>query len=266
MDYELDLSILKSKSSDLESLKTSSENIYNEFSSSLNNLSNTELSSLNSKLKESITRLKKGYTNCNNWYKNYLKELKALEDDLSSFNVDGLEPPKEFEGTFPNLFGKNTIPTLKTKVEEPTKTSGVLSYQVGELPAPGSIVSKLGKKAVLLDVQVDGHSLGRDGSITIKRGQEVRLKVKIPDEVQNVGLLKRTSADGENGWTKYAHAHSEPSVNRYDKNTFLPIREYEWVITGDKVSKVKLSQTIHFSTDQFNELKGMVLVNVNIVD
>ncbi len=114
MDYEIDLSTLNNKKSKLETLKTDSENVYNEFNNNLSNLSGTELSGIANKLKNSITRLKKGSTNSNTWYTKYIEELTQLEDSLAAFDVSSLTEPTEFGGEFIDMFGKITMPVLKT--------------------------------------------------------------------------------------------------------------------------------------------------------
>ena len=115
MDYEINLGTLDSKSSDLEELKTGGEDIYNEFNSCyLSTMDCSELSSLKSGLKQPVERIKKGYTNSNTWYQKYLKELKSLEDSLASFSASGITSPTEFKGEFVDMFGKVTMPIIKT--------------------------------------------------------------------------------------------------------------------------------------------------------
>ena len=282
MDYQIELSTLESKQSELESLKIKAEDIFNEFNSGyLNQLSGTEISSLSAKVKQPVERLKKGFTNSNNWYKKYVKELNALEESLSSFSGTSMETPKVFSAKFEDLFSKQAMGILKTgavtKKETPevpmetvteTGPSGVLEYQVGKLPEPGSIKKYLGRRAVLLDVQVDGHSLGQDGTIKIRQGETVKLTVRIPDEVDGVEWLKRTSADGGSGWWNIVSQENSLKIKRDNPSTYRRAREYTWYITGNKKTKnVTLSQTVQFSTS-YNKgsYKGMVRVRVNVVD
>jgi len=115
MDYEIQIDTLNSKSSELESLKTSAEDIYNQFNSSyLNQMSNSELSRIKSSLREPINRLKKGHTNSNTWFKKYIKELTELEDNLAAFSAPNITAPTEFKGEFVDMFGKVTMPIIKT--------------------------------------------------------------------------------------------------------------------------------------------------------
>ena len=285
MDYQIELTTLESKQSELDSLKVKSEDIFNEFNSGyLNQLAGTEIGLLSTKIKQPVERLKKGFTNSNNWYKKYVKELTALEEALSSFSSPSMDTPKVFSAKFEDLFSKQAmgilktgaitkkqeVETLETPMETVTETgpSGVLEYKVGDLPKPGFIRKYLGRRAVLLDVQVDGHSLGQDGTIKIKKGQTVKLTVRIPDEVEDVELLKRTSADGGGGWQKIVSQKNSLEIKRDNPSTYRRAREYTWYITGNKTTKnVTLSQTVQFSTaTNKGSYKGMVRVRVNVVD
>ena len=114
MDYEIDLNALNNKKSKLENLKTESENVYNEFNNNLSNLSGTELSGIANKTKNSINRLKKGTNNSNKWFQKYIDELSKLEESLAAFDVSGLTETTEFGGEFIDMFGKVTMPVLKT--------------------------------------------------------------------------------------------------------------------------------------------------------
>ena len=169
--------------------------------------------------------------------------------------------------------GTETTTEDTTTQTETTSTatgpSGVLSYTVGDVPEAGKQVQYLGRKAVLLDVQVDGNSLGQDGSIVIKKGETVHLKVKVPDEIDNVQTLKRTSADGKRGWSNWVSQKNYPQVNKKDSSTYVNAREYDWYITGNQTTdNITLSQTALFSIPgaKYGSYKGMVRVRVKIVD
>ena len=114
MDYDIKVSTLDSKSSELETDKSSAEDIYNEFNSCyLSNISDPELSGIKNNLKTPVERLKKGFTNSNTWFSKYLKELNTLEDGLASFSGN-LTAPTDFKGEFVDMFGKKTMPIIKT--------------------------------------------------------------------------------------------------------------------------------------------------------
>ncbi len=129
MEYDINLNTLASKQTELETLKTTAEDTYNEFNSCYLNGLNGELSSLKTIIKSPIERAKKGITNSSNWYKKYVKELQELEAKIAEFNV--LTKPTEFKGEFLDLFGKTTMPILKTgaqtKKQEGTIIAGPAS-------------------------------------------------------------------------------------------------------------------------------------------
>ena len=160
MDYEINLGTLDSKSSDLEELKTGGEDIYNEFNSCyLSTMDCSELSSLKSGLKQPVERIKKGYTNSNTWYQKYLKELKSLEDSLASFSASGITSPTEFKGEFVDMFGKVTMPIIKTG---------------GDIHANASAATKIKNDGTLIVSEQSGYvfpfAKGVDASVTSSVG------------------------------------------------------------------------------------------------
>ena len=115
MDYLIDLPTLEKSAASLESIKSKATTIQNNYNSSyLNSLSNTEIASVTKKLKTAIDRLAKGYSNSSTWFKKYNKEITTIEEQLSTFKVDGLTEPIEFKGKFEDLFGKRTMPAIQT--------------------------------------------------------------------------------------------------------------------------------------------------------
>lgn len=132
-----------------------------------------------------------------------------------------------------------------------------------------------GKKAQKLHVYHNGVRLYDEACITIKKGETIRLTVNLSDNAGEIKQLTRTTADGyrddknpKNDWVNWFSAHSEPYVNRYDKSTFLETDNYDWVITGDKVTKgyVTLSQTTFHSTNEHPEFKSMYTIRVKVVE
>ena len=125
-----------------------------------------------------------------------------------------------------------------------------------------------GKSAQKLHVYHNGERLYDDACITIKKGETIRLTVNLSDNAGNVKLLKRTSADGQENWRQYLTGKSEPYVNRYDSSTFVERDNYDWVITGDRVTNgyITLSQTTFHSTDNAPEYKSMYRIKVKVVE
>ena len=59
------------------------------------------------------TIYKEAYTKCGTWLNNYLSEVNSLESSLASFSGN-ITSPSEFSGEFIDMFGKVTMPVLKT--------------------------------------------------------------------------------------------------------------------------------------------------------
>ncbi len=280
MDLEYELATLDSKLSDLGDQCGKVNNISNDYNgSSLKKLSGTEIASLSSKLTASIERLQKAYTNCNNWFSGFDSELKSLEETLTAMKGKDGAIPEDFKETFSDLFTKVAVPVLTTKYrkeQEEKKKSGVLDYKVGKVPEKGVEAANLaridagkGGRATLLDFQVNGVSLGQDGEITIKRGQQVKVTVSMPEEIPDVDICTRTSAHGGSGHNTMVEQHNSPSVDRYNSSTFTKMRSYTWYITGQKTGQVTLSQTAEFSLTgkhKHRGIKAMCRLRVKIVD
>jgi len=133
MDYDVKLDKLSSKLKDLEELKSGSEDVYNEFNSCyLNSINCAELSNLKSILKQPIERLKKGFNNANNWFKKYVEDTTSLEESLAALKGRELSSPKDFGGEFTDMFGKRTLPLLKTGANV-NSASGVIGTVNGTL-------------------------------------------------------------------------------------------------------------------------------------
>ncbi len=164
----------------------------------------------------------------------------------------------------------------KAKEEDEKRKSGILDYEIGKVPAPGveaaniaRLDSGTGGRATLLDFQVDGVSLGQDGTITIKKGTTVKIKVQFPEEIEGVQTCKRTNYDGGGGWSKYVSQQNDPMVKKNDSSTYKDTREYDWYITGKETGTITLSQTALFSLTgkhKYGTYKGMCRLRVKIVD
>ena len=186
--------------------------------------------------------------------------------------VDGLQSASDYKKA-----KEEKITKAKEEDEERAKNkSGVLSYEVGKVPEPGveaaniaRLDSGTGGRATLLDIQVDGVSLGQDGTITIKKGQQVKLTVQMPEEIEGVDTCKRTSAHGGAGHNTKVKQYNDPNVDKNNSSTYRKMRSYDWYITGTETGEVTLSQTALFSLTgkhKYGTYKGMCRVRVKIVD
>jgi hypothetical protein len=281
-DYIIDLPALSDKSSSLDGLKGEIEQVIEWYNSSSLLSTSEGIDVVTSKIKSNMIRVSTGYNNSNEWFGNYNAELTALEESLAGLSSENLAEPIEFTATFEDIFGKVTMPAIKTggdpicnKILGPS-SSGVLSFTPGRVPAAGVELANIarldarnGGRATLLDVKVDGVSLGQDGEIVIKKGQKVHLTVGMPEEIEGVRTCKRTNFDGGSGWKNMVQQSNDPMVKKFDPSTYVDCREYGWDIVGTQTGAVTLSQTALFSIDghhRYGTYKGMVRVRVKIVD
>ena len=132
----------------------------------------------------------------------------------------------------------------------------------------GTVDSSCGRRAQTQTLTYNGQELGQDASITLRKGETARIQVKVTDRCGENQLLTRTTADGQSGWRNYLSASSYPFVNRNDSSTFIDSDTYEWVITGNETTKdeIILSQTSFQKTSNFDEIKSMVRLHVNVVE
>lgn len=132
----------------------------------------------------------------------------------------------------------------------------------------GEIKKNCGKAAQVQTLSLNGTILGQDAKITMKKGETIRVKVKVTSMCGTVQLLTRTTADGQKGWRDYFTGYSDPFVNRHDPSTFKKTDTFDWVITANKVTKgyVILSQTTFHKTAKFSEIKSMIRLNVRVIE
>lgn len=149
-DFLTELNALNNKNSELNELKTNGENVYNELNSSyINKLSGSEIGLLTTHIKTPIERLKKGLTNSNTWYTNYITELTSLESALAGFSAS-TGTPKEFGGAFTDMFGKITIPIIKTGGNPHANATTVQENSDGTLT-----IETLGKKYTIANTKAE---------------------------------------------------------------------------------------------------------------
>ncbi len=213
------------------------------------------------------------------------KTYQSTKDELTT-NVDSdfrtLTILKEsIDKEIASIKGVTTtkIEEIKIKEEEVKKivnsqiTSTNLSLDeearafVGDIDNDDYYISpKIGKVAQTPTLWYNGKEYKRDDEIVVKKGETIRIIVKLPVSAGKIKQLQRTTADGAKGWQNYATAVSEPYVNRKDPSTFLRTNYYEWVVTGDKVGSTTISQTMFHSTEQFNQVKSMIRLKLKVVD
>lgn len=130
MDYDISFNTLKTITEDVITAKDSIKDLQNEFESSyINSLINSEIGKYCIGVRSSINRINNGINNVNNWLNDYQEELTKKETELSNFKGSSADEPIDFNGTFPNIFAKFTIPTLKSGISEEDKLITLLDGQ-----------------------------------------------------------------------------------------------------------------------------------------
>lgn len=134
-----------------------------------------------------------------------------------------------------------------------------------------TIAANAGRAPQPLRLFYNGKEISAYDQIVLKEGETARITVKLPTTAGRIQYLTRTTADGARGedgsriWENYASAHSEPYVNRYDSSTFLHTNNFEWVVTGVRKGETQISQTTFIKTDNFDEIKSMIVLNLKVV-
>ena len=113
-DYEINVDTLNSKKSSLNNMVATTTSTTEAYDSTEIKEAKEGYNNVASKITNNMTRLKNGYNNSYNWFESYLSELESLESSLASFSSETLTTPIEFKGQFEDIFGKVTIPAIKT--------------------------------------------------------------------------------------------------------------------------------------------------------
>ena len=113
-DYEIKLDDLNGKKDTFNSMTLTVDQINDTYDGSTIKDGKDGYDNVATKITNNMTRLSNGYVNSNSWFTSYLSELTALEESLEAFTAANLTAPIEFSGTFEDIFGKVTIPAIKT--------------------------------------------------------------------------------------------------------------------------------------------------------
>ena len=132
-DFDIKVGALNGKKSTFDGMSSKASTIESEYQGTTIKNAKSAYSNVATKITQNMERLKKGYENSDTWFGSYLSELEALEASLASFSSAGLTTPIEFKGAFEDIFGKITMPCLKTGAESTTITfdpGKVVSYEL----------------------------------------------------------------------------------------------------------------------------------------
>lgn len=279
MDYEIDIDKLVNKQSKLETTKTKVKEIENNLNNSyLNGLSNTEISTSINKLKKSLTRLTKGYENSNEWFKKYNTAINETETNLTSFKeIDNLSIT-EFKGQFVDLFGRVTIPSLKTGATNTLKDSFAMDSAkaafLGDVDDDSQYTVDPNfinmRKHMRLFNNTTGEEIQPDSTIVLRKGETIVITCKLPTNTGKIGELRRVVADDvyrdedkARGAKRITTSYSDidPNPNNVERvnykhsiywpqdRSLLHTNHYDWVITGTNVGTKQISQTCEYTTE-----------------
>ena len=113
-DYEIDVPVLENSKTSLGELKETVNKIGESYISTTIKEAKEGYDIVARKITNNMERLTKGYTNSYTWFTGYTTDLNTLEQSLTSLNLATLTKPIEFKGKFNDIFGKVTMPALKT--------------------------------------------------------------------------------------------------------------------------------------------------------
>ena len=113
-DLEIEVETLNGKKASLNTLKTNVDSINETYEGTTIKEAKDGYDKVASKIANNMQRLTRGYTNSDTWFGDYLSELTTLESALQGFSCETLTEPIEFKGEFEDIFGKITMPAIKT--------------------------------------------------------------------------------------------------------------------------------------------------------
>jgi len=113
-DLIIDVPTLNTKSSDLKRLASDASSIYDNFANSYLKRLPSSISKLSTIVDSSISKYKKGLNESSKWLADYLSDLEKTENELANFKSTNVTAPKMFNKTFEDIFGKVTMPAIKS--------------------------------------------------------------------------------------------------------------------------------------------------------
>ena len=113
-DFEIEVPTLESSNETFGTMKENINTINEGYSGTAIKEAKDGYDNVASKITNNMERLTNGYNNSSTWFTDYLSELNTLEESLAAFTNTSLDLPIEFSGTFEDIFGKITMPALKT--------------------------------------------------------------------------------------------------------------------------------------------------------
>ena len=287
MDYLIDLNQLETDKTKFDSLKTKVSTINEEFNnSSLCKTTSSDISKVINNIKKGTSRLEKGYNNSATWLESYVSELNEIESNLASFSTKNIKSPIEFKGQFEDIFGKVTMPLLKTNATTTTLKDDSLEAKRAEFIGDVDDTSRYYIDPKYPNMQKDlrcfdnetGEEITDGTVINMKVGETKVFTIAVPF---NAGAVKRiirtTAADVSSQTDTYKITSSKSNIsgdpnniqyvnyqyNHWPSGVNLHTNYYEWIIHADKTGRREISQTCEYESTA-GIPKSMLGIIVNI--
>ena len=293
-DFDIKVETLNGKKSTFDGMSSKASTIKSEYDGTTIKSAKSAYNNVASKITKNMERLKKGYENSDTWFGSYLSELEALEAGLASFSNSSLTKPIEFKGAFEDIFGKITMPTLKTGYEPPKETDLEAKKKefMGDVNDPNQFYIDPSYRTKLARMTCFDNTTGEvltDGAVLkLKPGETRILTVKLPDYCGEIDHVFRTTAQKDYSGVIDNRCDIDPDPNNIDyirwepgnpdrqyhypaSNISTKFNTYDWIITGQRNGTFLASQTCEFQshgtdssgkTYNYRGKKAMLEINV----
>lgn len=289
MDYLIDIGSLETKQTAFSTLTSNVQTIIKSFTNGyLNSVNSSDISKVISKIKTNSSRLEKGYSNSKTWLDSYISEINELESSLAQQKSSSDKEIVEFTGEFEDIFGKVTMPMLKTNATTTTLTDDSIEAKraafIGDVDDTSLYYIDPRYPNMQKDLRCFDNETGEeitDGTvINMKVGETKVLTIAVP---YNAGAVKRiirtTAADVSSQTDRNKITSSKSNIsgdpnniqyvnyqyNHWPEGVDLHTNYYEWIIHADKTGRREISQTCEYESTAGTP-KSMLGIIVNITD
>ncbi len=206
-DLIIDIGAISGKSSFLSDYSNKASTIYDTFKSGAIGKAKSPISGLSGIVDKPLTRYKNGFSNSSEWLTSYVSGIESLESSLASFKGQSVTTPIAFNGKFEDLFGRVTMPVLKTNGDKMAnyKTYGVVSSTEST-------------------TEVDATTTASQAGLTIDTANGST--IQIPDSVKQRGYT--VTCYGVGGW----HYGGEAKASKIGGGTRQEKVHQKWVADG----------------------------------
>ena len=293
-DYEIEVETLNTKKTSLISLVDKTAKLTEVYDASTLKTGKEGYDNVAADIASNMARLNNGYTNSSNWFSDYLSELATLEASLASLEHANIAKIKKFKGQFEDIFGKVTMPAIKTGGDPNCNEAlaGSFTKAKQEFLGPGvddlsqytvdSNVRNMTKHMRMFD-NTTGEEIPEDGHITMKVGETRVITVKLPTNTGAVYDIVRTTAadtstksgvvDTYKITSSRSNLTGDPNNIQYvnyqsnhwpSDKSLLHNNYYEWIIHADKTGARQISQTCEYTNSAIPGWYAKAMIGLNI--